>query len=328
MDIFLSIIIPCYNVGTYLNHCINSLVKQDKSISMEFIFINDGSTDQTLQLLNEFTVKDLRVVVIDKLNGGVSAARNDALKIAKGKYIYFVDGDDYLTENAVERIHQCLVDIDCDMLITNLYYAYADGLRAYSHGITPQECSVNEIFKICNIFPTPPQNIYKTSIIKEQKIFFNEELKVGEVYAFTLDFLRYSQKVKIIEDCIYYYVMRGSSATHQPNFTSDITVLNTIHQIYNSGKNFLNIPSFHLTAFKIATSFTYNKYVREGVCSEEAISTVRKLLVNDDFGYILKRVACERHSCLKERLLAIYIGTTSIIGFKLLTNISKFKQKK
>ena len=97
---FLSIIIPCYNVADYLIGTIDSLRNLKDAEDCEFIFINDGSTDNTLTIIQDFEKQDNRVRVINQKNAGVSAARNAALKIAKGKYFIPLDGDDKLQPSA------------------------------------------------------------------------------------------------------------------------------------------------------------------------------------------------------------------------------------
>lgn len=121
-DIFLSVIIPCYNVQDYISSCITSLGHQNKTYPSRVYFYNDGSTDNTLKCLLKFQHIDSRVLVINKLNEGVSSARNDALKVAKGEYVYFLDGDDYISDNALSVIYDSLREGEEDMLITNLVY--------------------------------------------------------------------------------------------------------------------------------------------------------------------------------------------------------------
>lgn len=110
----ISIIIPVYNAEKYLRECINSIVNQTYE-NIEIITINDGSSDSSLEVLNNYSKEDKRIKVYTKQNGGVSSARNFALKKAKGDYIMFVDSDDYLTNN---NVLQELVDNldECDVI--------------------------------------------------------------------------------------------------------------------------------------------------------------------------------------------------------------------
>ena len=109
---FLSLIIPCYNVAKYLPATIQSLTQLQDAENCEFIFVNDGSSDETLALLIDFAKKDNRAIIIDQMNQGVSTARNRALEIAQGEYILCLDGDDYLHTNTVAIIKQHMHDAD------------------------------------------------------------------------------------------------------------------------------------------------------------------------------------------------------------------------
>lgn len=99
---FISVIVPVYNVGKYLEECLESLVNQTLE-NIEIICVNDGSTDNSLNVLNEYRKKDKRITVVNKANGGVSSARNIGLRIARGEYIAFVDADDIAEKRLCER---------------------------------------------------------------------------------------------------------------------------------------------------------------------------------------------------------------------------------
>ena len=98
----ISIIVPVYNVDNYLRDCLNSILGQTYT-NIEIICINDGSTDNSLEILNEYKDKDSRITVISQLNGGLSAARNAGLEVAKGEWVTFVDSDDCIHNKFIER---------------------------------------------------------------------------------------------------------------------------------------------------------------------------------------------------------------------------------
>ncbi len=325
-QIFLSVIIPCYNVDGYLPKCIESCAKQNSSIPTEFIFINDGSTDHTQDLLEKFASQDERVVIINKKNEGVSTARNDALNIAKGEYIYLVDGDDYLSDDAVDIIYQHLHNREIDMLITNLNRVVDGHLYPYTHGLKAGVYTPTSLLLSCEVFPTPPQNIYKAAVIRENNICFNKLLKTGEVFDFTARFMMYAQEIIVIEDSLYRYVMRPDSAVHKANYTSDLTILQTIKNLSDTCSAFMQISSFYITLFRLATSFTYNKYIKEGLIDIETINTIKHLLTDDIFKKVLGKVAWNKHSSYRDRILALYIYFTGAIGFKLLAKVQKCRK--
>ena len=118
----ITVIIPCYNVEKYLSECIDSILNQTYPC-LEILLINDGSTDSTGDICDRYKQKDSRIRVIHQSNKGLAATRNIGLKAAKGKYIFWVDSDDYVCLNIIEKLYRLLIDYSADMSICN----YIDG---------------------------------------------------------------------------------------------------------------------------------------------------------------------------------------------------------
>ncbi len=116
----LSIIIPCYNMERYLPECLDSLLNQNLNpADFEMIIVNDESKDSTLIVANNYAAKHSNIVIVDKKNAGVGAARNSGYDIARGKYIYFLDPDDYLAKNTITSILGLMESNDLDILTFN-----------------------------------------------------------------------------------------------------------------------------------------------------------------------------------------------------------------
>lgn len=105
----ISVIVPVYNVSKYLNQCIESIINQTYT-NLEIILIDDGSNDESEKICDEYKNKDDRIIVIHQENGGLSAARNAGLDICKGKYISFVDSDDYPEPNFIDCLYSSLIE--------------------------------------------------------------------------------------------------------------------------------------------------------------------------------------------------------------------------
>ena len=114
MNDLISVIIPVYNVEKYLEECVLSVINQTYS-NLEIILVDDGSTDGSGLLCDQYKDRDSRIKVIHKKNGGLSDARNVALEICNGQYISFVDSDDYVSEAFIEIMYQAIIDNDCQM---------------------------------------------------------------------------------------------------------------------------------------------------------------------------------------------------------------------
>ena len=99
-----SVLIPVYNVEKYLERCLDSILKQTLT-KIEIICVNDGSTDNSLSILKEYQKKDSRIIIVNKENGGLPSARNAGLDRAEGKYVGFVDSDDYIEPNMFQKLY-------------------------------------------------------------------------------------------------------------------------------------------------------------------------------------------------------------------------------
>lgn len=113
-----SVIIPVYNTETYLTECLDSVLNQNFR-DMEILIVNDGSTDNSLNVIRKYMAIDQRIVLLDKKNEGVAAARNAALRMAKGDYLMLLDSDDIFAPNAIATLYDQIRQNDCDILIYN-----------------------------------------------------------------------------------------------------------------------------------------------------------------------------------------------------------------
>ena len=119
MEDLISVIIPVYNVEKYLPECIESVLKQTHT-NLEIILVDDGSPDNSPQICDEYAQKDSRIKVIHKENGGVSSARNEGLKIAKGEWISFIDADDWVEKNFCEILLNKAVKTQSDIALCRI----------------------------------------------------------------------------------------------------------------------------------------------------------------------------------------------------------------
>lgn len=207
----LSIIIPVYNVEQYLSKCIKSILEQSYQ-NLEIILINDGSTDNSLCICQEFAKKDARIKIFSKKNEGVSKARNFGLKKSSGNYIMFVDSDDWLEENICEKCMKILKKNDIDMLLFDMCKVFSNQKRNFYLFDENQE-RINKEILVYNLVVQKNGNnqalfgpyckIFKSEKIKG--LFFHSRIFYAEDTLFVLSVLDKMKRISYIHECGYYY---------------------------------------------------------------------------------------------------------------------------
>ena len=198
---FLSIIIPCYNVEEYLPCTLDSLshLKCDKDC--EYIFVNDGSTDSTLSMLQTFAQDNKQAIVINQSNQGVSAARNAALQLAKGEYILCLDGDDFLHPDTISIIKNHIKNADMMIAPCIIIQDNKPSTLQPIH-IAEGIYSIEQLYQTCSVFPTAPQIIYKNSIIQNHQIYFEKSIHLLLISSITPTQLQCAMRGFIIMSCV------------------------------------------------------------------------------------------------------------------------------
>ena len=197
-----SVVVPVYNIEQYVGECLTSLVAQDY-VDIEIIVVDDGSTDRSGEICDEFAEKDTRIVVYHKENGGLSDARNYGLSKAKGAWVIFVDGDDYVRKRFVSDLYLASKDNDADIVVCG----YND--------VVPLNKKMSGVDATCRLL-TRQENIdiVAWNKIYRKKMFRNIKYPVGEKYedALTTYKLYSSAKtVVMISKSLYTYRTRADS---------------------------------------------------------------------------------------------------------------------
>ena len=210
----ISVIVPVYNVENYISKCLDSILAQTHS-DLEVICVNDGSTDNSGKILDEYATRDSRVKVFHQENGGVSSARNLALENVSGEYIGFVDSDDYVAPDMYSSLLSALEDQDADIAECSIAYAYENGaiknsfVRDY-HFTDKKRILAAFFLKEMGIINCT--KLFRRDICAD--IRFNKEYKIGEDSLFLYHALKKSKKIIGIDTVGYYYLQRESSVMH------------------------------------------------------------------------------------------------------------------
>lgn len=209
----ISIVIPVYNVEKYLSKCLNSIRKQTFK-NLDVILIDDGSTDRSGKICENYCKKDSRFRVIHQENRGQAAARNLALDIAKGKYVCFVDSDDYIEETMIEKLYNSITNDNADIAICGYNRVNEMGeltktfLPFHSERILSKQEAVLEVLKDTHLFSFLWDKIFKKELFEDVKF---PENKLFEDVATVYKVIQKAEKIKAIPLALYNYVERSSS---------------------------------------------------------------------------------------------------------------------
>ena len=230
-----SVIIPVYNVEKYLSQCIDSVLKQDFT-DYEIILVDDGSTDNSPNICDEYAEKYTQIKVIHKTNGGLSDARNFGIKEAQGDYLIFLDSDDFWKGKSILSEIRLIIDKkNPDLIIHSFTYFYTkekyieerilEDKNELSFGL------VKDLKKLINnnvYYPTAWNKIIRTEIVKSNSIYFPKG-KLHEDIAWCADIIPYIDKYAIYNKSFYFYRQeREGAITNKIHKKNIIDILNII----------------------------------------------------------------------------------------------------
>lgn len=221
MKELISVIIPCFNAGKTLQRTLFSVLEQDYK-NLEIIIVNDGSTDNSIDIIKKFSSIDKRIVLIDQVNSGVSVARNNGLSVAKGEYIMFLDADDnYTTPFAISKMFKALIENDADMCVCDFthpcFEKYTQGDKIFNLG---NEDELLEFYQDFFLFGMPWNKITKKKCLTEK---FVAGIKFNEDELFNIDNLYNINKVVFVDEVLHNYYC----APYNPNLPA--SAVNSIY---------------------------------------------------------------------------------------------------
>lgn len=207
-----SVIVPVYNVEEYLQECLDSLVSQTLD-EIEIICVNDGSTDNSLTILNEYTSKYPKIKVINRENDGVSAARNAGVKASIGKYIAFVDSDDWVDYDFFEKLFMSAENKNASIAAGGIVRTKGEKRKInISYNEEKLYTDIQDKIKICNIpkYCYVWNKIYKREELEKNNIEFVEGINFEDV-RFTIRAIYFLKKLVTVPETNYYYRKRKGS---------------------------------------------------------------------------------------------------------------------
>ena len=233
-----SVILPIYNVDKYLRKCLESVTNQTYR-HLEIICVNDCSTDNSIKIINEYLLKDNRIILVDReFNGGLSAARNSGLEIARGDYVYFIDSDDYVDLDYIEKMVSAAIENNASVVLNTNIVAHNND-TTYAHLADKTYNNIYDQFidaktAIFNIIWNTWAHLWKKSFLDEHNLKFPDGYIIEDLYFQAISYV-YLEKIFVTRASTYHYTIRNNSIMgnlKKEVFYADLRIMNKIFDYY------------------------------------------------------------------------------------------------
>ena len=303
----ISVIVPVYNASKSLDSCISSVCSQSYK-NFELILVDDGSTDNSLEICKKYQQVDNRITVVHQANAGVSAARNAGLTLARGEYFCFVDSDDEIAPSMLEKLHKVAADSHSELCICGYKCCSKKKINYFSP--SGEEVSgKREIAKfVAKHYLEWLVSASWGKLYKNLRFSFNgfdPKISLGEDLKFNIEYLQGANKIVVIDDCLYCYNETQGSLTKSyrtEHFEAICDIYSTTLRFFNSlsADGCFDLKNVNYKLFSCSISFMYQEIrsdktieeskgfiskicnenlVQEAVCDLPRISLIRKLYV-------------------------------------------------
>ncbi|MGO4184307.1 glycosyltransferase [Paenibacillus sp. TAF43_2] len=340
-----SIIVPIFNMELYLDRCLNSLLEQSLS-DIEIIAVNDGSTDSSLSILQEYTERDSRIIVINKKNEGVSAARNDGVLAANGEYIGFVDPDDWVNLKMYEEMYACAVEQNVDIVMCTYIREFGTHSKEKRFNMPDKQLYLMDEVQTTMLrrlvgplkeevanpeyldaWGTVWSKLYRTSLLKDNKVKFKDLSIIGsnEDTLFNIHVFYNAESFLFLNRPFYHYWR-----TNDASITSQYNPLlvEKFEKLYAAIQSFLTEKGL-INDFGLALNNRISMNVlgqglnimnhQSNLSMRERLRLIKKLLNNEKTSYSLRRFQLEYCPLIwKTFFLCAKLKISSAIYFMLL----------
>ena len=277
MKNLISVVIPVYNVEKYLNKCVDSVLQQTYS-EIEIILVDDGSTDKSGKICDNYIKKDSRIKVIHKENGGLSSARNAGIENAIGEFICFIDSDDFIELEMLEKLVKSMLDYNADMAICNRNHLFENGKKYVKFDMLNQIKEMNNLEALFELNNFKYFDISACGRLYKKSLFSNIKFPVGKLcedYYVMYRIIEMCNKILYISQPLYNYFQRKGSITKVPKLNYDFVNAAYEQMIYLSDK-YPELEECTHVAYASANMTIYNTVIKEnGKCMKKDVKKLR-----------------------------------------------------
>lgn len=331
-----SIIIPVYNCEKYLDRCIDSIINQEYK-NLEIIFVNDGSTDNSLKILKEFAKKDKRIIIINQKNQGALIARNKGIDIATGDYISFVDSDDWISKNMYEKLYFYIVKYNSPDIIRFDYFTnslnnkseklfldreypvlFDSKNRIEIYDMLVSSYNLNRLW----------QGIYKRELFINNLVY--EKVTAGNDYYQMLLLIDKTNNILFTNEYLYYYCINHNSITKTHNVNRIGDNIKSVFYVNNNVLEFLkkwNVYSKKYVINIAVSSITYFMHNLSKIKDKEDFNNLCNICYNDNnFNNLMSCI--DKSDIVEKNLLKQILKRAIYSKNKFILNLYRLKNRR
>ncbi|MBR4996627.1 MAG: glycosyltransferase family 2 protein [Bacteroidaceae bacterium] len=287
----ISIIVPVYNAEQYIHRCVDSILVQSFT-DFELLLIDDGSPDNCGAICDEYAAKDSRVRVLHKENGGVSTARNLGIDQAQGEWVTFIDADDYVHPDFLSSLY---AQHSVDLIVGSFQSVGSDEtwngiLEENNYDASALKENIVSLYSLIN-FRTPWSKLFRTNIIRENRITFDKRIHIGEDSLFVLTYLLYTTSIRLSSKPFYYYERGNTNSLSQ--------------SLYSLEHHFFAIEAFDEKLNRLQSIFDVNV---QRLQRENAIIYLSKQIdyIYHNRNSLMHKLSCMNLMCENKHLKCLY----------------------
>lgn len=306
-----SVVVPIYNREKCINECVDSILNQTEK-DFELILVDDGSTDNTPKICDDYKQIDNRIVVVHKKNGGVSTARNAGIDIAQGKYIVFVDSDDYVEDNYLQTLNNC----GSDFIISGVIFEKSkEKMKISDKTLNVDEFQIIEFLKdFYSLVPYAKR--FDKNIIMKYNIRFHNSLKYGEDSLFCAEYIKHCSFFTYVNKYTYHI------CDVDPNSLSKIKGVEFIDnyaflqkKIYNLFRKNNTVKNFLISKYIWYAEKTFNKIANSDLSYSEKVNRVNLILKSDYFKTCINN--CDKSNISFVNRICYCFGLSKVILYRM-----------
>lgn len=339
MNSKISVIIPVYNTERYLARCLESIINQSLR-EIEIIIVNDGSPDNSQQIIEQFAQRDGRIIVINQPNGGLSKARNTGLSIAQGEYILHIDSDDWVEDNYLSDMYSIAKAENLDIVVSDIWIDYDNGNIRYlkdlrfTHSAIINNRQYLQGFLCGKISPNAWNKLLKRSLYHANNITHPEGISLGEDLATIPKLAYYAKRIGKLNQAYVHYIQNPHSITKEnniqklPQLLTAFSILEDFFKNKCSGYDFRALKIHHLSYYLMNGKYNANDSLYRGMiakCLELHKGFIPKGIHKKWLPYFVLLKLMPTQSAFK--VIHIFHSTTRKILRKLKTHILFFQRQ-